>query len=338
MAQHFLLSANARDLSLMKLFNMSEDEAFESFKAVRWSDTDGEPVCPECGNINEHYFLKTRKQFRCKECNHTFSVTSGTIFASHKKPLKIYLIAIALFTNAVKSISALQFSRDLDVQYKTAWVLSHKIRESLMLNQDDEKLSGVCEVDGVYVGNYIRPANNIEDRIDRRKAYKPNKRTVISLRQRADEASDIVGSVRTKTFVTKGESTSEIKDVIYNNVELGSTIHADEHTGYDHFHAHYDMKRVNHGIEYKSKDGACNNQSESYNSRFRRMQYGQCHKISNLYLSNYANEIAYREDTRRMSNGAIFNDIFSKCLSTPVSNEFCGYWQGNKRVAERLGA
>lgn len=338
MSQHFLLSANARDLSLMKLFTMSEDEAFESFKAVRWSDTDGEPVCPSCGNCGEHYFLKTRRQFRCKECNHTFSVTSGTIFASHKKSLKIYLIAIALFTNAVKSISALQLSRDLDVQYKTAWVLSHKIRESLFLNQDDEKLSGVCEVDGVYVGNYIRPANNIEDRVDRRKAYKPNKRTVISIRQRADEGSEMIGSVRTKTFITKGENAEDIKDVIYNSVELGSVIHADEHNGYDHFHAHYDMKRVNHGVEYKSKEGACNNQSESYNSRFRRMQYGQCHQISNLYLSNYANEIAYREDTRRMSNGAIFNDIFSKCLSTPVSNEFCGYWQGNKRVAERLGA
>lgn len=87
MAQHFLLSAQARDLSLMKLFNMDEDEAFENFKTVRWSDTHGEPVCPACGNCNEHYFLKTRKQFRCKECNHTFSVTSGTIFASHKKPL-----------------------------------------------------------------------------------------------------------------------------------------------------------------------------------------------------------------------------------------------------------
>ena len=338
MAQHFLLSANARDLSLMKLFNMSEDEAFETFKAVRWSDTDGEPVCPSCGNIGDHYFLNTRKQFRCKACNHTFSVTSGTLFASHKKPLKVYLIAIAIFTNAVKSISALQFSRDLDVQYKTAWVLYHKIRESLYLNQDETKLSGVCEIDGVYVGNYIKPANNIEDRVYRRKAFKPNKRTVISIRQRAEVGDEVVGSIRTKTFITKSENTEDIKEVIYNSVELGSTIHADEHNGYDHFHAHFDMKRVNHSIEYKSKDGACNNQSESYNSRFRRMQYGQCHQISNLYLSNYANEIAYREDTRRMSNGAIFNDIFSKCLSTPVSNEFCGYWQGNKRVTERLGA
>ena len=340
MSQHFLLSANARDLSLMKLFNMSENEAFENFKAVRWSSTDGEPVCPVCGTVGNYYFLKTRKQFRCKECEHTFSVTSGTIFASHKKPLKIYLIAIALFTNAVKSISALQFSRDLDVQYKTAWVLSHKIRESLMENQNESKLSGVCEIDGVYVNGYVRPKNKIENRVDRRLSenLNPNKRTVISIRERADTNSEMIGSVRTKTFITKGEHTSEIKEAVYNSVELGSTIHADEHNGYDHFHAHFDMKRVNHGIEYKSKDGACNNQSESYNSRFRRMQYGQCHKISNLYLSNYANEIAYREDTRRMSNGSIFNDILSKCLNTPVSNEFCGYWQGNKRIAERLGA
>jgi transposase-like protein len=348
MSQHFLLSSQARDLSLMKLFNMSDDAVFETFKAVRWSETNGEPICPVCGSCDKHYFIRSRKQFRCKTCNHTFSVTSGTLFAHHKKPLKVYLIAIALFTNAVKSMSALQLSRDLDVQYKTAWVLSHKIRESLLLNQDESQLSGICEVDGVYVGGYIRPKNNIDNRVDRRTVHKPNKRVVLSIKQRVDEVNNddnsnktydrIVGSVRTKTFIVKSENTSDIKEVIYNNIAIGSTIHADEHMGYDFFHAHYDMKRVNHSIEYKSSQGACNNQSESYNARFRRMQYGQCHKISNLYLSNYANEIAYREDTRRWSNGHIFNDIFNKCLHTPTSNEFCGYWQGNKRVAERLGA
>jgi len=148
MAQHFLLLAQARDLSLMKLFNMSENEAFEYFKAIRWSDTEGIPVCPSCGTCHEPYFISSRKQFRCKHCEHTFSVTSGTIFVSHKKPLKVYLIAIALFTNAVKSISALQLSRDLDVQYKTAWVLSQKIRESLMptKEEDEVKLEGICEI------------------------------------------------------------------------------------------------------------------------------------------------------------------------------------------------
>ena len=62
-------------------------------------------------------------------------------------------------------------------------------------------------------------------------------------------------------------------------------------------------------------NGENNNQSESFNARFRRLQYGQCHKLGTLYLSNYANEIAYREDTRRLDNKAIMDDILSRCLA-----------------------
>ncbi len=337
MAQHFLLSSKARELSMVKIMMMSDMEAFELFRNVRWNATNGKPVCPCCGSVKKHYFLKTRMQFRCKECFHTFSVTSGTIFASHKKPLKIYLLAIALFTNAVKSISALQLSRDLDVQYKTAWVLSHKIRESLMDYNEDEKFEGTCEMDGVYVGHYIRPKNQIDKRVDRRKVHKPNKRVVISLRQRAELNDETVGAIKTKTFILKSENSNEIKEIAHKYIKVGSSIHADESNAYDDLTAHYDMNRVNHQIEYSGVYGENNNQSESYNARFRRMQYGQCHKIGNLYLSNYANEIAYREDTRRKSNKEIFDDILEKCLSSLVSNEFCGYWQGNKRLAERLG-
>ena len=143
MAQHFLLSSKARSLSIMNIVKMSDMEAFEMFKAIRWSETNGDVVCPCCGSIKKPYFLKTRMQFRCKECFYTFSVTSGTIFANHKLPLQTYLLAIALFTNSVKSISALQLSRDLNVQYKTAWVLSHKIRESLMDYNSDEKFGNL---------------------------------------------------------------------------------------------------------------------------------------------------------------------------------------------------
>lgn len=58
----------------------------------------------------------------------------------------------------------------------------------------------------------------------------------------------------------------------------------------------------------------------------------------NLYLANYANEAAYREDTRRQPNGTIFMDIGRKCAATRTSRDFCGYWQGNKRLMERLAA
>ena len=338
MAQHFLLSANARTLSIVKIAMMSEEEIFEIFKTVRWSATNGEPVCPCCGSMRMPYNIKSRQQFRCKDCFHTFSVTSGTLFSGHKLPLKTYLLAIAIFTNSVKSLSALQLSRDLNVQYKTAWVLSHKLRESLLDDEENEPLSGVCEIDGVYIGGKTRQINTIADRVDRRKINHPNKRVVISLRQRANVGDDVIGAVKTKTFVLKSENTFDINRIVSTYVTKGSELHADEATAYDDLHALYDMKRVNHQVEYFGKNGENNNQSESYNARFRRMQYGQCHRLSPLYLSNYANEIAYRENTRRKSNGEIANDILIRCLTRSVSNEFCGYWQGNKRVAERLGA
>lgn len=118
----------------------------------------------------------------------------------------------------------------------------------------------------------------------------------------------------------------------------GSEIHTDENVGYSDLSAYYTHKVVNHTVEYMGSGGENNNQAESYNARFRRLEYGQCHKLSVLYLSNYANEIGYREDTRRLNNGAIFKDILGKCLNKSISNEFCGYWQGNHRVSERLGA
>ena len=244
--------------------------AFEFFKSLRWSDTNGKPICPCCGSLKEPYFLQTRSQFRCKECFHTFSVTSGTIFANHKLPLQTYLLAIALFTNSVKSILALQLSRDLDVQYKTAWVLAHKIRESLMDYNYDEKFDGVCEMDGVYVNNYIRPKNNIDDRVDRRKVYKPNKRVVISLRQRAELSDELMGAIKTKTFILKSENAFDIKKIAHKHIKIGSSIHADESNAYDDLTAHFNMSRVNHQIEYSSFYGANNNQSESFNARFRR--------------------------------------------------------------------
>jgi transposase-like protein len=71
--QHFLLSASARTLSLRMIFQLTPDESFELFKQARW--TQGKPVCPHCGG-EHHYYLKTRKQWRCKDsdCGHTFSV------------------------------------------------------------------------------------------------------------------------------------------------------------------------------------------------------------------------------------------------------------------------
>ena len=68
-----------------------------------------------------------------------FSVTSGTIFASRKLPIRDYLLAIAIFVNGAKGHSALQLSRDLDCQYKTAFVLAHKLREAMAADMSDDR-------------------------------------------------------------------------------------------------------------------------------------------------------------------------------------------------------
>jgi transposase-like protein len=185
MASHFLLSTAARSLNLAKVARMSDEEAHDAFRLIRWADTKGEPVCSHC-QCGATYKYETRKLWKCKACNHQFSVTSGTIFASRKLPIRDILLAIAIFVNGAKGHSALQLSRDLDCQYKTAFVLAHKIREALADQTKDDTVSGEVEVDGGYFGGYSKPANWKENRRDRRLAINQtgNRQVVVVMRER----------------------------------------------------------------------------------------------------------------------------------------------------------
>jgi transposase-like protein len=339
MAQHFLLSTEARSFSLVKIARMTEKQAESFFRKIRWNETNGKPVCPCCGSTKKHYFLKTRSIWKCKDCYTQFSITSGTLFSNHKLPLRTYLMAIAIFVNEVKGMSALKLSRELNIQYKTAFVLLHKFREALLETRDESPMDGICEMDGAYVNHYVRPENNIHDRVDRRLAVNqnPNKRCIVVVRQRVNGETEYIGSRRTLTYVLHNENPTDIMNIANNRIVEGTEIHTDEANAYDNLHARYEMRRVNHSVEYMSEEGACSNQAESFFARFRRFQHGQIHRMGQLYISNYANEIAYREDTRRMDNGSIFRDITMKCMKTLQSNEWTGYWQGNHRISERLG-
>ena len=116
MSSHFLLSAKARTLSLASVMRMSDLEAETVFRSVRW--TDRKAVCPHCGcpTVYECRRPSGALRFRCKACRGDFSITSGTLFAFHKMPLRTYLAATCIFINEVKGKSALALSRDLDCQ------------------------------------------------------------------------------------------------------------------------------------------------------------------------------------------------------------------------------
>lgn len=316
MSQHFLLSPAAKTLSLVKVMRMSEAEARAIFRKVRWAETDGEPVCPECGCC-ESYDLKTRQVYKCKACYKQYSITSGTIFASRKMAVRDILAAIAIFINGAKGYSALQMSRDLSVDYKTAFVLLHKVREAIKAARGKGALSGDVEVDGAYFGGYVKPANELKDRKDRRKKanLSGKRQAVIAMRQRGG---------RTLTYVARTEA--EGPALVAANVTRGSTIHADEASHWDKLAAHFPIKRINHKEAY-SKDGACTNEAESFFSRLRRAEIGTHHHIAGRYLDAYAAEMAWREDCRREANGTQYTMVVAAALAHPVSREWKGYWQ-----------
>ena len=194
MAQHFLLSAAARTLSLASVARMSDEEAEQVFIRLRWSDNGGNAYCPHCGCTTVYMARRPNgsARWRCKACRKDFSVTSGTLFASHKMPLRSYLMAIAIFANEVKGKSMLALSRDLGTQYKTAFVLAHKMREAMGSEVSKRRIGGEgksAEIDGGYFGGYVKPANKRENRRDRRlRENRSGKRkVVVIIRERGGE-------------------------------------------------------------------------------------------------------------------------------------------------------
>jgi transposase-like protein len=315
MAAHFLLTAKARSLSLAAVLRMSEEEAHAAFCEIRWSANDGKPFCPHCGGV-EVYTYAARRIFKCKACRKQFSVTSGTLFHSRKMPITNYLAAIAIFVNAVKGVSALQLGRDLDVAYMTAFVLSHKLREAMTAEvQAAGELSGTVEIDGAYFGGHERQENRKADRRDRRTNHA--KRKVVAI------ARERHGRVIPWVVAREADAVALIRQ----RVASGSVIHADEAAGWDRLMAAYDMRRVNHSVEFMGEDGACTNQAESYFARLRRAEFGQHHHISGRHLGQYANEMAWRENNRRRPNGDNWRGMTHSALNNPKSANWCGYWQ-----------
>jgi transposase-like protein len=315
MAQHFLLSAAARTLSLASIYKGGEDQAYETFKRLRWPETNGEPICPRCGSL-DHY-ITARKRFACIACRKQYSVTSGTIFASRKMSFTDLLAAICITLNGAKGISSLQLARDLGCQPKTSFVLQHKLREAIAAEIKNATVSGEVEIDGMYTGGAIRPANLKEDRVDRRLSEHQTgtRRVVIAIRQRKG---------RTLTFVERGEHHGV--EIARRVIDPSSRIFADEASHWDALHAVFQTHRINHSEAY-SVFGVSTNQAESFFSRLRRMIRGQHHHVSARYLHAYASHAAWLEDHRRLSNGALCHRALGLALAHPVSRNWKGYWQ-----------
>ncbi len=329
MAQHFLLSRNAKTLTLAQVVRMSDAECEAMFKMVRWPDTEGAPVCSHCGGLDAYEARRPNGslRFRCKnkECGKDFTLTSGTLFGSHKLPLRSYLLAVAIFCNEVKGKSMLALSRDLGTSYKCTFMLAHKLREAMASELKARVIGGEgkeAELDSAYFGGYVKPANRKEDRVDRRFAENQSRKrkAVVVIRERG-------GNTLPAVFTSETAALSFIR----SRIAKGTVVHADESASWNDLHARYEMKRINHEEAY-SQDGACTNWAELFFSRLRRAEAGHHHHVAGPYLLRFAQEAAWREDNRRRSNGEQVRVVAGLAMGMKPSVDFCGYKQRHIRA------
>ena len=112
-----------------------EAAAFAKVESVLWPEG---PVCPTCGCMGRITAIKPNVERRvrmglkkCGECKRQFTVRIGTIFEESKLPLHIWLQAMHLMASSKKGVSAHQLHRTLEITYKSAWFLAHRIRETM---------------------------------------------------------------------------------------------------------------------------------------------------------------------------------------------------------------
>jgi transposase-like protein len=249
-------------------------------------------------------------RWQCKACQKDFSLTSGTIFASRKMPLRSYLMAIAVFVNEVKGKSMLAMSRDLGTAYKTAFVLAHKIRESMGSEVRQSAIGGEgkrAEVDGGYFGGYVKPANRREDRRDRRlRANQSGKRkVVVVISERGPEGKTLPGVL---------ESEVAALNFIRTRVAPKTELYAHEAAAWNELHARYELHRINHQKAYAMPGEVYTNNAESFFSRMRRGEIGHHHHIAGPYLIRFAQEAAWREDHRKDPNGSQVDRIVTLAM------------------------
>jgi transposase-like protein len=325
MLAHFLLTAAARTLTLASVARMSDEEAERVFVRLRFSANNGDAFCPHCGCLTVYACRRPNgaPRWRCKACRKDFSVTSRTLFAFHKLPLRAYLMAVAIFANEVKGKSMLALSRDLGVQYKTSFVLAHKIREAMASAVRRTAIGGQgkrAEVDGGYFGGYVKPANLRENRRDRRLRQNQSgkRKVVVVIRERGAEGKTLPG-----VFATEADALA----FIARQVPRGTELYADEASSWNALHARYELHRINHQEAYSLRGEVYTNNAESFFSRMRRGEIGHHHHIAGPYLIRFAQEAAWREDHRKEPNGFQVDRLVGLAMHNKPSLDFCGYWQ-----------
>ncbi len=302
--------------TLPQLFDFFKDEqtCLEYWEQIRWN---GNTTCPHCDAENPY---KTNRGYKCRnvECQKKFTSIVGTIFENTKMPLRTWFGAIYLCSNHKKGISSLQLSRDLGIHQKSAWFLLHRIRET-MKEISDLKLGGegvIVESDTTIVGGKVKNMSK-----SKRRDFK-----LYPWHKKGDNKTRVTGFVERGgdirfDVVDAGEHENEL---LVKHVDKGSFLMTDDTHIYNtvaekNYAGH---EKVNHSQEEYVRDGYIHtNTIEGAFSMFDRMYVGTYHFISRKHMQAYANECAYRYNTRKINEPLRFEDTVLKCSGVRLKYE-----------------
>lgn len=305
-------------MNLIQISNKFPDEhsATLHFERKRWGK---KPKCAYCKS--ENIYPKTSDlRYKCKKCMRTFSVTVGTHLEGTKIPLKTWLYAFAIITDAKKGVSALQLQRNLGMSYPTAWAMAHKIRSLMEIENEEIQLDGVVEMDETYIGGKPRKSpkmllstkekSTLDNQIYDLKSdlhitegeYKKRYPVIPSKRGRGTKKIKVAGIVERNgnviAQVMKDIKYADLKALVEKNVkEDDSVLITDEYTGYSKMSKIIHHIQIDHQKAYSYK-GVNTNTIESFWAIIKRGIIGQYHQVSPKHLPKYITEFVFKYNNR----------------------------------------
>jgi transposase-like protein len=272
-----------------------EQTCIDAVASLRWPDG---VVCPACEH-KEHYYLKTQKRWKCKDCGRQFSVKLGTIFEDSAIPLNKWLVALWQLVNCRNGVSSYEVARAVGITQKSAWFVLHRLRLALQ-GSGIVKLGGpnsTVEVDETYIGGKAR---NMHAKVRRRRNVKD-----IGAKTMVMGAVERGGRVHAR--VVPNRRKESIAEAILPAIEKGSTVHTDEFPGYPFAMKEYEHKVVNHLEKYV--DGNVHtNGIENFWSLLKRGLGGTYIAVEPFHLFRYVDEQAFRFNNRKDANGNKLED------------------------------
>lgn len=313
----------------------TELEAVHFAEKVRWGK---KPVCTYCES--KKISKRTRDlRFKCYKCKRTFSVTVNTQLHDTRLPMKTWLFALSLITDAKKGLSAKQLQRNLNISYPTAHKMYMQIRKWMSEeNSTNPELDGIVEMDTAYIGGKPRKQKNPDcvpqqkvDKLDERikelkkagvkfKGKRGFVKCIPSKRGKGTKNIPVTGIVERNgnvfVEVTRTLNSDVVKKLIKKYVkEDDAVIVTDEDTAHNKLHRIIEHIAIDHKRMYSYK-GVNTNSIESFWAIIKRGIIGQYHKIDPKNLPDYIAEFVFKYNNRKNDD-----EMFTVLVKSALQNK-----------------